>query len=296
VKRINTRRHFLAATGIKFMYKPLKKYTMKTTIRNYQLATVVLFIFLLPGCKKAYDYLKDHKNGVTDCCRVESIDFKVDEQNIRAIFSYDKNDNPLSITYEENINNAALVHSFFKYDNRGRLTGRLQNYQEPPGFLIWDKYVYTDNKHVIDSTFLYGTGGWPGDRPTKYSYLRTSLIELDKLDRIVKTTEYFNVGEPFVTTYSYDARGNLVSVSSSNSAAFNTPGYDNELNIHHTNKVWMFVDKDYSINNPLNSVGNSYNNFHLPLELTHDIYTTTFMNVSYDSATVNYSCRDNNFK
>ncbi len=269
---------------------------MKTTINNYRLATIILLIVLLLGCKKAYDYLKDHKTGVIDCCRVESIDFKIDDQNFRAIFSYDKHENPLSITYEGNINAAALIHSFFKYDNLGRLTGRLQNYLPPPGFLIWDKYVYIDNKHIIDSAFLYGTGGWPGDRPTDYAYLRTSLIELDKFDRIVKTTEYFSVGEPFVATYSYDVRGNLVSTSTFSSVASNTPGYDNELSIRHTNKVWMFIDQDYSINNRLTDVGNSYNNFHLPLELIHGMYTNYFASIYYYTATVNYSCKDNSFK
>jgi hypothetical protein len=40
--------------------------------------------------------------------------------------------------------------------------------------------------------------------------------------------------------------------------------YDNKINPRRTNKIWMFVDKDYSANNPIPGP-TAYNELGLPL-------------------------------
>ncbi len=80
----------------------------------------------------------------------------------------------------------------------------------------------------------------------------------DATCRVIKTTTIGIGGPedgfvPLVNEYSYDINGNLV-----------LPGitYDNKVNIHRTNKVFMFVDRDYSMNNPFTAP--AYNGYGLP--------------------------------
>jgi hypothetical protein len=93
----------------------------------------------------------------------------------------------------------------------------------------------------------------------------------------------FSLGSTYPTQiyqFEYDGNGNLV-----------TPGvvYDNKINFHRTNKIWMFLDRDYSINNPF--AAETYNSNHLPVKLVTD-KTSDFLWISYIAeTTLTYSCK-----
>ena len=85
-----------------------------------------------------------------------------------------------------------------------------------------------------------------------------------------------------VRLFNYDASGNMV--------GYNV--YDNKINIHRTNKIWMFIDRDYSINNPHSpyvaySPG-TYNSFGLPVQIN---YLPNFLGMTlYPGVEVKYQC------
>lgn len=110
-----------------------------------------------------------------------------------------------------------------------------------------------------------------------------NLYEYDDKKRIIKVTKTFSLGSTYPTEiyqYQYDGNGNLV-----------TPGevYDNKINFHRTNKIWMFLDRDYSVNNPFTA--NAYNSNHLATKLVSD-KLRSFLRIQYLAETkVTYSCK-----
>jgi len=65
----------------------------------------------------------------------------------------------------------------------------------------------------------------------------------------------FSPGFSLVNSYSYNADGNLAGHD-----------YDDKINYHRTNRVWMFIDRDYSVNNPVIATY-EYNDFGLPTRI-----------------------------
>jgi hypothetical protein len=74
--------------------------------------------------------------------------------------------------------------------------------------------------------------------------------------------------------------------------------YDNKINVHRTNKLWMFLDKDYSVNNPIDNGTYTYDQGNLPVTMATNTLSTVaafyFMVVGYpnsmSTATIGYSC------
>lgn len=84
-----------------------------------------------------------------------------------------------------------------------------------------------------------------------YSY--TVALEYDRYGRIIHQFDPTGTYTFLDQTYSYDAAGNLI----------NGATYDRKLNFRRTNWVWMFIDRDFSVNNPFKAY--SYNNGGLPI-------------------------------
>jgi hypothetical protein len=105
---------------------------------------------------------------------------------------------------------------------------------------------------VTDSVFFNYQSGKTGER---YSGSKTDSFEYDRFRRIVKSTERYGSGVPVITAYVYNEEGNL---SKDNTA------YDHKKNYHLTSRVWQFIDRDYSVNNPFTA--SQYNNTGLPLK------------------------------
>ena len=74
--------------------------------------------------------------------------------------------------------------------------------------------------------------------------------------------------------YKYDDKGNLAYTARQYRAmrswgeavyndTFRVGSYDTKIHLRRTNKMWMFIDRNYSVNNPFTAA--SYNSYGLPL-------------------------------
>ncbi len=177
---------------------------------------------------------------------------------------------------------------FFKYDIHNRLTDLISDVATtlPAEGIVeaWQKYFYDDHNRIVkDSLYAFPTiiNGMPDTVPHGSVYIIT--YEYDSKNRIIKVIT--DVGSSnLVETFAYDAAGNLVG----------TP-HDNKVNIHRTNKIWMFLDRDYSVNNPATATY-TYNEFDLPKKIVPYVGTGgSFMSLSYTAITyveaeVKYNC------
>lgn len=201
------------------------------------LISVSLSITFL-GCNKLEEHLKDDPLATYDQCRVTKMKYSYYYTTDEATVTYNKWGDPVSII--QNQPTTGRPNSIFKYDNKRRLTDYIGAYYNG-GFEFWHQYVYDNNDRVIrDTTYFFG---WiDNGSPADYYDGAVVYYDYDQYGRIVHTKqEWFSFpGSPLDLYFSYDAKGNLV-----------IPGatYDNKISIHRTHRVWMFIDRNYSVNN-----------------------------------------------
>jgi hypothetical protein len=252
---------------------------MKSQIHAVFAATLITALFIFPGCKKAFDYGRANPEETVPC-RITKLKFYVIPEGPPGHLSspiyhvydytYDYLGNPRSVMREDLGTadyDARNIEQHFRYDQQNRLTGYEVNYNGSLGVLEWHRYSYPDRHTIVDSTFDYTNSLYNDPEPPHFSSdTYVSVYKLDAKGRII-------------TNYRYDANGNL-----------KRPGviYDDKVNLYRTNKVWMQVCQDYSVNNPLSDPTqiSSYNQLGLPLRfavggraLGYDFNT---MDVEYD--------------
>jgi len=211
--------------------------------------------------------------------------------NDTAIFTYNALGNPVSIVHQKVIGD----NFFFKYDHANRLTDFIVAYAYAPadGGDQWHRYSYDPHnttRIIADTDYI----SYETDNGTIASYdgIELTTFEYDAQNRISKTTEVVlavDIDDTIVTAYTYDSRGNL-----------ETSGavYDNKVNVHRTNKIWMFLDNDYSVNNPVDNGTYTYNQGNLPVTIAVSSSSLVpgfdFMVIGYPngirSASIGYSC------
>lgn len=253
------------------------------------------FLLAFSGCKKVWDYVKKHPDGVADNCRIDHIYFSFehnDEDNGFRIykdtinFTYNAAGNPLSMKYAHTKYNLGLdpfsSDKLFKYDNKNRLVVYLEDVskfsvENDYSCLFWHKYTYINDHLVVDSTFGYGRGNYlVNDRPEGDGITADLVTKftLDDWGRIIKAGE---------TVYNYDAAGNLI-----------RPGftYTNKNNLKQTSKTWMFIARDYSINAPTGEA-TSYNSNNLPIVYPKNIpfFVELYIIPDNEKTKVTYMCK-----
>jgi hypothetical protein len=221
---------------------------------------------------------RDGKN-VYNGCRVKQINNLpgIEGDSLTWQFVYNSNNDPVSVS--NNSVGTGKPNLIFKYDRKYRLieySGIYTNGQ----YEFVHRYGYSQNRIVTDTQYVFGTYG----NLTDYYGKRYKYLSYDNLNRIVKDSEVFVFPGPMlnIINYSYNANGNLI----------NGKTYDNKLNPHRTNKVWMFIDRDYSVNNP--AVATTYNSVGLPLTYNPGafIYAFTFAYIFYYGSTqIIYDCK-----
>lgn len=218
-------------------------------------AVACCVLLAVPGCDKVMEYLEANPAADIKYCNVKKFTENTAPQPPRtALFTYNIHGNPVKIT----VNNAGSgnPNRIFKYDGFNRLKEYRGEYLNN-NFEYWYRYAYDAMSRVVADTQY--TLGVLGPEPTNFFDRRVTNYTYDAYNRIIQTSTVSTVfpGPPVVKNYIYDAMGNLV-----------RPGvvYDNKLNVHRTNKVWMLIDKDYSINNPFTA--DTYNTNKLPLSIT----------------------------
>jgi len=226
--------------------------------------------------------------GQITYCRIESIWEKNGQfgQEYRII-GYDEYENPTFISTP--MVTTGSPFRTFKYDTWHRLKEYREEYTAG-GFFSWHKYFY-DNNGRIGADSSYSMGAFSEGAPDFYLSKALTVFEYDNQNRIIRTVTNIGPGTifpgfPSTTTFigesTYDAAGNLVK-----------PGvtYDNKMNLHRTNDIWMFLARDYSVNNPF--IATSYNSTGLPtsINISGPLNFLNSTDIFLNSSEIGYSCR-----
>ena len=172
----------------------------------------------------------------------------------------------------------------FHYDARNRLkefiglfdTADLKTTE------VWHNYSYDEYDRIITDSLYYVPEVING-RPLEKNVVIVSY-EYDSKNRINKTTILF-FGITKIVNYTYDDKGNRDSIV-----------YDDKINFHRTNNIWMFLSRDYSMNNPANATC-VYNDKNLPTQIVYNpgsgdqFFDFGEGNIGFDVATIKYNCR-----
>ena len=261
---------------------------MKKLLVIFCYAVLSIMVLYLAGCKKLLDYIRQHPEGTAIVpCAINDIEYEgpfqpfVDTVN----FSYDRFGNPVSAVRKHVSTGSPNV--LFRYDDFYRLNNLICHYGSDisGGVEGWIKYFYDAGDRVLwDSVYSFPVivNGQPTVGEGVSAWVDT--YEYDAKGRIIKTTKIAPGHVPVDTSYAYDTNGNLVTGYT----------YDDSVNLHRTNKIWQFLDRDYSLNNPLTS-NYEYSSVGLPLAMDVSIPSMRFMQVVlsayvYSGNNIHYIC------
>lgn len=248
--------------------------------KNFITLTLIAFAsLLLTCCKKDNDY--NARQGATELkdCQVTKITNDRNGTTLDTLyFTYTSWGDPETVTQLPA--QPWVPKMVFKYDKKRRLTDIIGYYPDGLSGNIWHKYFYDNpGKGNITRDSLYIYFEIKNGAIVSHHY-RVTYCFYDKYDRIIKDSSFYLSYPAAVQTYVYDADGNLAGGI-----------YDNKTNIHRTNKIWMFFDRDYSVNNPV--VADTYNGAGLPTLLNLSFkgpYLNFFMQ-GLRAARIEYDCR-----
>lgn len=250
--------------------------------------TAMIALLSLSSCKKIWDYVKHHPDAATDSCRVASVTFNwsINDGNPlppvvydTATISYNAQGNPTWIHFlsTTTYNDLISADKGFAYDNQNRLRVYIEYaHDDLLSCFYWHKYTYTNSTTVIDTTYFdcHGDINYNDGTPGLYVSLSVTTYTLDSYGRIIQSA-----GPGGTATFSYDTGGNLVK-----------PGvtYTDKVNINQTNKVWMFIANDFSLNQA-DGDATQFNSNDLPTAF-NTLSIFTFPEGSPKDIKVNYLC------
>jgi hypothetical protein len=254
---------------------------------SFRLLLLVLIVWLFTSCSKdvsvgVQEELPSKPKGdkaIKHCEISKVVDYNPFLLSPRVFtFEYNSKGDPIKIT-PTLVSTGSPKHEF-RYDHKGRLTDYIGPYNNG-AFEFWHVYGY-DNKGRIatDTTYIFGNyGALPtNDLP---SLRRHVTYEYDEQDRIKKMTTVFPFApfSPEVQEYAYDADGNRI-----------IPGvvYDGNINPLRTNAIWMFINRDYSVNNQWNA--SSFTSMGLP-EAINVPHTRQFIAGALYPQLIEYNCK-----
>ncbi|RFM26817.1 hypothetical protein [Deminuibacter soli] len=238
----------------------------------YRLLAACMLVALFTGCKKNCDVIAGQPG-----CRVEKIKGNVGSFDDSLFFTYNQQGNPVSI--KKSFTATGYPDVLFRYDQHNRLIQHIGYYSDV-SFETWHDYVYNLQNQIVQDT-QYVFGEWANGVRLSYHHRYIFKYTYDGMGRMATWTFIDDANNSSVTTYTYDSNGNLV----------NGKTYDNRKNIRSTNKIWMFLDHDYSVNNVVPA--GPYNNQWLPLHLGSPgkLYAGSFAGFAYSDIDITYSCR-----
>jgi hypothetical protein len=255
---------------------------------------MAIAVFILPGCTKLVDYLEHHGSPPQLCDIQKIISPGIFEGPVpdTLYFSYNRDGSPAS-AIRNGFADEANPNWFFSYDRQGRLIQAaalfsgftISNGKLTGSGIYLHRYSYDIRNRVSTDTFKAGPTFVNGVLTVFHGEIQVSHLEYDSRDRIIKETitEISQSGGPATPNgsvdYNYDANGNLTKPGQ-------TIVYDQKVNFYRTNKVWMLINRNYSVNNPFTA--GTYNSFGLP---TKDIPPFAFLFLGYSDATIQYSCQ-----
>lgn len=250
-------------------------------------AGALALLVVFTGCHKFFDW-KHHGHQHGPNCRVKKITSFIDGDTVVSTFHYNHKGDPVSILRSATI--TASPHMFFQYDHKGRLKELLGRYHFEPNGLYdtWITYKHDWKGRIInDTVYSFGNivNNVPQPNPSQKS---CNDYEYDAWDRMVKMKHTFvlpGLGD-FTTTYDfiYDADGNLVD------GYFPPYYYGNKRNIRHTHKLWMFLDRNYSVNDEAGAVAHNAAGLPLRYEPFQPGSRSFAISVDIRHAEIEYDC------
>jgi hypothetical protein len=249
-------------------------------------------LMFLSSCQKNLEDAKaDEVMGTplpstTDYCRINSIWLRpgAPDQQFRLVM-YDEFENPKFIT-NPMVATGSPFRSF-KYDTWHRLVEYLESYTNNT-FETWHFYGFDLQGRIgVDTSYTFGSS--ITGKPTNYLFRTISGLEYDAQNRIVAS---HNTITPDPTNPMWPASSNIQTWTYNAAGNLDLPGvtYDNKTNLNRTNDIWMFLARDYSMNNPFTA--DSYNatgyptNINVPFArfiLSNDIFLS--------NSQIGYGCR-----
>jgi len=238
--------------------------------------TSTILLISLASCKKEIMYVGQHYNDLSPY-HITSYSFTPVYQTSTdtLTFSYDWWGNPVKLTRQQSAVNPLDFE--FRYDRSHRLTDYIAVYADGISTLFWHRYIYNPKGLItIDSVYWFSNivNGQPTNPYTSWP-IQLSYDSLQRVSREVNRNGYDDT-----SYFVYDAAGNL-----------NGQGtYDDKVSFRRTNWVWMFLDRNYSINNPFTAT--SYNAGLLPLQVTlpaEGLNANAFLYSSFHQATFTYA-------
>lgn len=247
---------------------------MKLLHRVFYVTALGTLALQLGSCKKIIDKL--HKDPVTtlDVCAITKIT-NADEGRIFD-FTYNSAGDPISVV--NNMVETGYPNFSFHYDASGRLIESIAAYTNG-NYESWHRYGYDAlNRIVKDTQYVFGMMG-PEPDPASY-FIMEHTYTYDASKRIIKDDIIYLQPasySPETQNYTYNSSGNLLGGA-----------YDSRVNLHRTNKVWMFMSKDYSRNNRIPAT--SYNGYSLPLGFNNAI-PFNFLGIGINqNSSIQYAC------
>jgi len=241
----------------------------------------VVCCFLAIGCNKIWDYI--HHPGNTDFkeCNIKQVTMYNQYENgyidtIPYTFTYNAFGNPVNITRPRV--GTGNPDYLFKYDKYHRLSEMIKYYEGYHGYETWDKFYYNNKSQIVRDSG-YGFGSIVDSVPQPSIGSGTIDFAYDTEGRIKMEIDSFyfrgvlSFARPIL--YTYDAKGNLEGAS-----------YDDKLSMYRTNSVWMFITRDYSINNRF--IAKQYNEHGLPLDFSENF--NPLLPIPSTETKVVYSC------
>ncbi|MGZ3938507.1 MAG: hypothetical protein ACXVLT_07455 [Flavisolibacter sp.] len=218
-------------------------------------------------------YLDHKSNSVVKQCQITQVSYVTNGTTDVLQFTYNSLGDPVSIT---RLNGASTgrPNYTFEYNSKNQLSDFIGPYSTNSYAEFWHKYFYDSNGNIVmDSTYIFPNIS-SGAPQNAYSSSLTYYI-YDAAGRITKdSTPSLNK----VVTYAYDATGNRIGAS-----------YDNNVSVYRTNALWMFLNKNYSVNNSLNT--SSFNATGLPLSFTSSGGSAfNFLGNDYTDVQFTYDC------
>jgi hypothetical protein len=242
-------------------------------------------VLLLSGCKKLLEYIEDHPGVAGGHCAIKGFKYANPFSSSDTVtFTYNSVGNPVSAIRIHT--NTGAPNSLFRYDQKNRLTDMINSYGTEISSPVesWTRY-FRDATGRINRDSVYSFPTIVDGNPTtgEFGSASMSAYEYDSKDRIIKVTRSRSGITLLVWNYAYDANGNLKGNA-----------YDDKVNFHQTNKVWMFIDRDYSVNNPA-TANYTYNGFGLPTHIDVTAGPMFFLGVpgsafEYTEASIEYDC------
>ena len=201
------------------------------------------------GCRKLADHFFHVDTSVIKSCRI----VKIYHGDRTGIVYYNDHNDPDSVIFDVPYGSSGASYFYFIYNDHHQLIEYREDYhREPPGNYYY-KHTYVYNNGIIqtDTTRVRQSGAWTELRTLHYD-LNRRIIKEDR--RIIEMEGQIVDDEVEPFKYTYDIAGNLEGQPNT---------YDDKINFLRTNKIWMFTQRNYSMNNPVGAT--AYNDQGLPL-------------------------------